>query len=221
MAARKITALEVQKRNPRRVNVYLDGEFAFGLARIVAAWLSVGMELSEDKIAQLRADDEREIAFQQALRLINYRPRTRAEIRTNLEKHKISPAAIDEILTRLEETGLVDDARFAAQWVENRSEFRPRSRRLLYIELRQHGLETETIEQTLEEVDEEALALKAAQKHALKLAALDHATFRQKLTSYLCRRGFQYQTSADASEIVWNELTDSERLPDHKTGKVE
>ena len=36
---KKITALTVQKKNPNRVNVHLDGEFAFGLARIVAAWL--------------------------------------------------------------------------------------------------------------------------------------------------------------------------------------
>ena len=52
---RKITAIEVQKRRPNRVNIHLDGEFAFGLARIVAAWLRVGQELSEEKIEELQA----------------------------------------------------------------------------------------------------------------------------------------------------------------------
>ena len=57
---KKITALQVQKRNPNRVNIHLDGEFAFGVARIVAAWLRIGQELSEEKIGQLQAEDGRE-----------------------------------------------------------------------------------------------------------------------------------------------------------------
>jgi regulatory protein len=51
---KKITALEVQKKNPNRVNLHLDGEFAFGLARITAAWLKVGDVLSDEKIANYR-----------------------------------------------------------------------------------------------------------------------------------------------------------------------
>ena len=57
---KKITAIVVQKRSPNRVNIYLDGEFAFGLARIVAAWLRTGQELSEEKIEQLQAEEARE-----------------------------------------------------------------------------------------------------------------------------------------------------------------
>ena len=57
---KKITALEVQKKNPNRVNVHLDGEFAFGLARITAVWLKVGDVLSDEKITQLQNEDARE-----------------------------------------------------------------------------------------------------------------------------------------------------------------
>ena len=78
---RKITAIVVQKRSPNRVNIYLDGEFAFGLARIVAAWLRTGQELSEEKIEQLQAEESRERAFQQALLFLSYRSRSEAEIR--------------------------------------------------------------------------------------------------------------------------------------------
>jgi regulatory protein len=58
----KIMAIEPQKRNPQRVNIYLDGEFAFALSRLVAAWLRVGEELSAEKIASLQAADTREQA---------------------------------------------------------------------------------------------------------------------------------------------------------------
>ena len=50
---KKITALTAQKRNPNRVNIYIDGEYAFSLARIVAAWLRVGQELDEEKLKKL------------------------------------------------------------------------------------------------------------------------------------------------------------------------
>ncbi len=66
----EITALKLQKRNRQRVNVYLDGEFAFGLARIVAAWLAVGQEIDDQKIAQLQQEDAREVAYQRALKFL-------------------------------------------------------------------------------------------------------------------------------------------------------
>ncbi|PIZ25955.1 MAG: hypothetical protein COY47_03135, partial [Chloroflexi bacterium CG_4_10_14_0_8_um_filter_57_5] len=62
-----ITAIKPQKKNPRRVNVYLDGEFAFGLSKLIAAWLKVGQTLPEEKIASLQAEDERETVYQKAL----------------------------------------------------------------------------------------------------------------------------------------------------------
>ena len=51
----EITAIKLQRRNHQRVNIYLNGQFAFGLARIVAAWLQVGQNISHEKIEQLRA----------------------------------------------------------------------------------------------------------------------------------------------------------------------
>ncbi len=95
-----ISDLSVQKRNPQRVNVYLDGEYAFGIARIVAAWLQVGQAISDEKIAQLRDQDERETAYQVALDFINYRPRTEAEIRKNLNRRGVKEEITQYVLDR-------------------------------------------------------------------------------------------------------------------------
>src|SRR6185436_19009340 len=103
----------VQKRSPNRVNIYLDGEFAFGLARIVAAWLKTGQELSEEKIEQLQAEDARERALQQAMLFLSYRDRSESEIRQNLRKHEIPETVIDETLERLKRDGLANDNAFA------------------------------------------------------------------------------------------------------------
>ena len=62
------------------MNIHLDGEFAFGLARLTAAWLKTGDILSDEKIAKLQADDARERALQQALLFLSYRTRSEKEI---------------------------------------------------------------------------------------------------------------------------------------------
>lgn len=212
MTGRQITALTVQQRNQQRVNVFLDGEFAFGLYRITAAWLHVGQTLTEEKIAELQKADGYEIALQQAARFIEFRPRTEAEVRTRLEKDEISPEIIDEVLNRLRAGGLVNDAQLAQAWVENRSAFRPRSRRALQVEMRRKGFDAQVIETALEDVDEtqeENLAYQAAQKQIRKLNLLDRNEFRNKLGSFLARRGFGYEIIRLVTERLWKELEET------------
>ena len=202
---KKITAVQVQKKTPNRVNIYLDGEFAFGLARIVAAWLKVGAELDEKKIEQLQAEDARERAFQQAMLFLSYRARSESEIRKNLQKHEIPEAVIDETLDQLRRDGLANDGQFAKAWVENRSEFRPRSRRLMALELRQKGLDDESTKSALENVNDEPLAYDAAKKRAARYKDLEWNDFRKKLTDFLARRGFSYSVTSIVVARVWNE----------------
>jgi regulatory protein len=205
----KVTALKVQKKHPDRVNVYLDNQYSFGLSRITAAWLRVGQELSPTKIAKLQAEDEREVAYIHALRYLDYRPRSRAEVRRNLEKHQIPPEVITDVFKRLERSGLVNDERFAQDWVENRSEFRPRSRRALAFELHQRGLNDSAIEKALESLNEEALAYQAAVKQSRRYQGLDMRDFRNKLGSYLARRGFSYDVIKQVVSRVWEENQES------------
>ena len=103
---KKITAISVQKKNPNRVNIYLDGEYAFGVARITAAWLKNGDELSDEKISKLLAEDAREWAYQQALLYLSYRARSEKEIRQNLRKHEMPEEVIEETIERLRKAGL-------------------------------------------------------------------------------------------------------------------
>jgi regulatory protein len=208
---KKITALVVQKRNPNRVNLHLDGEFAFGLARIVAAWLRVGQELSDEKIEQLQVEDSRERAFQQAMLFLSYRARSESEIRQNLRKHEIPEPVIEQTLDRLRQDGLANDSQFAHAWVENRSTFRPRSRRLMAMELRQKGLNDEAVSSAIANVDDEALAYDAAQKRVARYKSLDWNEFRKKLSDFLARRGFSYSVIAPIVTRMWNEAHKAEQ----------
>lgn len=207
---RKITAIEAQKNNPKRVNIQLDGEFAFGLDRFVAAWLIVGQALDEEKIAKLQVEDAGEKAHQQAMLFLGYRARSETEVRKNLEKHEIPPAVIDRTIDRLREERLVNDEQFAQNWVANRSEFRPRSRRALTVELKQKGLTEAAIQSATEAVDEESLAYAAAQKRIRRLEGLEWIEFRKKLSEFLARRGFGYDVIMPTVKRLWAERDDSQ-----------
>jgi regulatory protein len=203
---RQITALKAQKRNKGRVGVYLDGEYAFGLSRIVAAWLHVGQELGDDKISDLESEDALEVAYQSAIRLIGFRMRTSKEIQEFLKRKDIAEPVILKVLERLRQSNLVDDLTFSRSWVENRTDFRPRGRRMLAMELRHKGIPEQTIQEALEETgSEEDLAYRAAEKYARKLNGLDKAAFRLKLGGFLARRGFTYETARQVIESIWLE----------------
>ena len=202
----RITAIEPQQKNPQRVNLYLDGEFAFGLAAVVVAWLRVGQELGEEKIASLKSQDEHEVTYQKALHFLSFRPRSSAEVRQNLSKRGISEPLIEETLDRLQSTGQIDDEAFARAWVENRNTFRPRGKPALRMELRRKGLSDEIVQSVLNtQVDEAALAITSARKYARRLIGLEWPAFRQKLSGFLARRGFSYATLAPIVSEVWKE----------------
>ncbi|MDA1329967.1 MAG: RecX family transcriptional regulator [Chloroflexi bacterium] len=203
MTPKTITALKQQKRNPQRVNVFLNGEFAFGLAKIVAAWLKVGEGLSEEKIVQLHAKDEVETAYQRGLNFLSYRSRSVAEVQRNLEKHGLSEDAIGEVLERLIDKQLLDDEKFALDWVDNRGTFRPRGRFALRVELRQKGIQDSVIEHVLKDLDEDALARRAAEKKLRQFSRLNEKEFRKKLSAYLSRRGFSYEIVTDVCKQAW------------------
>jgi regulatory protein len=215
---KKITAMIVQKKNPNRVNIHLDGEFAFGLARIVAAWLRVGQELSDEKIEQLQAEDARERAYQQSMLFLSYRARSESEIRKNLRKHEIPEVVIDQTLERLRQDGLANDSQFASAWVENRNAFRPRSRRMMAMELKQKGLDEDAIRSAIESVDDDAAAYEAAQKKAPRFKSLEWNDFRRKLSEFLARRGFSYSVISPVVTRIWNEMhTDEHHYEEEDT----
>lgn len=205
---REITAIKAQKRNRQRVSVYLDGEFAFGLSRFVAAWLEPGRKLNEAEITKLLEDDTYEVAFQKALQFINHRPRSVDETRRRLTKKGFSDEVVEATLIKLQDKNWLDDLDFSRQWIENRNAFRPRSERLLAYELRLKGVADDKITQALEKFggDENELAYQAGIKKAKKCRHESKFDFQKKVGGFLGRRGFHYGIVKPAVERLWEEF---------------
>jgi len=211
----KVTSLRMQKRRRNRVNVFLDGEYAFSLQSTLAAGLHQGQELSKQEIEQLRQRDAAEGAYDRALHYLSFRPRSAWEVRRNLRRRDLPEGSIDQVLARLQRAGLVDDNEFARLWVDNRESFRPRGKWALRAELRQKGVASEIIESAVGGIDEEASAMNAARRRAHRLARLDEATFQRRLAGFLQRRGFSSEVSRGVASRLWGELAaDREAEPE-------
>jgi len=201
----KITALRAQTRNRERVNVYLDGAFAFGLPAIIAATLRVGQTLSESDIQALRERGDAEQAYERALSFLTYRPRSTQEVRRYLAGKNIPVGLVEQTIHRLTEAGLLNDQEFARYWVENRESFRPRGARALRFELKGKGVGDQAIDAATQEVDEDESAYRIARNQALRLRQADRDTFRRRLGGFLTRRGFSYETVRATVDRLWRE----------------
>ncbi len=209
-----ITRLVARQGQPDRVEVHVDGRYAFVLADVEAARLRVGQTLSEAEWAELRQRAAETRAFDRAVRLLSLRPRSRFEIESRLRREGLGAAAIGAALARLERLGYLDDTAFARWWVEHRMRFSPRGRQALYQELRQKGVARPLIEAALGDFDGDEQAVAAGRQRASRWAHLPPTEFGRKMMAFLCRRGFDSDTARRATARLWRELgADSDPFP--------
>ena len=201
-----ITALEVQKRNKERVNVFIDGEYAFGLSLMEAARLKKGQVLSAGEIARLKGEDAVVQAVESAAHFLSYRPRSLQEVRRNLKEKELPPEVTEAAVERLMALGYLDDEAFARYWVQNRAEFKPLSHRALRQELRQKGIADSIINEVLAGQDEQGLAYEAAQGQLRRLRQKTPREFKTKMSAFLQRRGFSYSTTQDVVVRIIEEM---------------
>ncbi|MFG2919195.1 recombination regulator RecX [Kitasatospora sp. NPDC048298] len=127
------------------------------------------------------------------LRLLTGAAKTRKQLADALRKREIPEEVADEVLTRLEEVGLIDDAAFAAAWVESRHAVRGLSRRALAQELRTKGVAADLVEQAVAQLDhdDETDAARALVERKLRSTrGLDPQVRTRRLVGMLARRGY-------------------------------
>lgn len=206
---RRITAIERQKRNPERVNLFLDGSFAFGLPVTAVAdfRLSSGRALTPHEIEELKELDDTAKAIDAAIRLLTSRPRSVREIRDRLRRKEYDDVTIEHVIERLREWRYIDDEAFARYWVENRESNRPRGRRLLEQELRLKGIERQTVSTAIEEagIDESAGALAIARAKLRSYQGEETPVARRRLGAFLARRGYGYDVVKPVLDQLFGE----------------
>ncbi|WP_433453024.1 recombination regulator RecX [Streptomyces sp. CA-142005] len=127
------------------------------------------------------------------LRLLTGTPRTRKQLADALRKREIPEEVAEEVLSRFEEVGLIDDSAFADAWVESRHHGRGLARRALAQELRTKGVDSTLIDEAVSQLDSEQEEATARELVARKLRAtrgLDRDKRLRRLAGMLARKGY-------------------------------
>ncbi|MEQ8146905.1 recombination regulator RecX [Streptomyces sp. OP7] len=127
------------------------------------------------------------------LRLLTGTPRTRKQLADALSKREIPDEAAEEVLSRFEEVGLINDSAFADAWVDSRHHGRGLARRALAQELRTKGVDPTLIDEAVSRLDSDQEEETARELVARKLRAtrgLDRDKRIRRLAGMLARKGY-------------------------------
>lgn len=193
-----------------RMLVLSDGrEFLFSDEACERARVIEGTVADETLFGALEEGEQRVNAHDAALRLLSHRARSETEMRTRLAMRGVAPPAIDEEIARLRDAGLLDDAKFARAWVEDRKRMAPRGRRMLRYELLGRGIDPESVDVVTSDIDDRDTAIALARAKARGSALSSYETFLAKVGGFLRRRGFDYAVATEATRIAWQEAQEA------------
>lgn len=202
-----VTALVPDARGSGGFTVWLDGaSFALvAAADVQALGLAVGASLASEVVAGIERRSEVFGARATALRILAYRALPSREIQRRLVRKGHTPAVAAEVVGALVAAGLIDDEEFARHFARTRARrFRYGPARLAR-ELTRLGIGAREAERAVtgaladDGVDPLDLLREAAARKLATLRDLDPRTRRQRLKTYLLRRGF---AATDVSEVV-------------------
>jgi regulatory protein len=203
--AARITALVPEPRGPGSVRIEVDGErFASVAPEVVRTHgLQVGRELDQALRARLEVEADVEAAYRTALRSIERRSFARADLGRRLLRKGHAHEAVEAALARAAEHGLLDDAAFAANYVETRSA-RGRGPLRLTRDLMVMGVERGIVDRAVAAHVRASdgngdVPLALASKRAAQLRDLPRHVKRRRVLAYLARRGF---SGREVSEMV-------------------
>ena len=140
-----------------------------------------------------------------AYRYLTYRARSEAELKQHLHGRGFSTEVLEETMVRLKEQSLIDDLAFAQFWRDNRLSSNPKSKRLIAQELKEKKVTQETIEQVIENIDDEENAYKLGRRRIHMFLDPEHPNFQRKLSNYLAYRGFSYDVIRQTVSRLWQE----------------
>ncbi len=202
----KITSVQPQKKNPHRFNIFLDDKFAFGADEdlVVNRRLVVGKEIDPQLLEKLVFEAEVGKLIERMYRLFSVRSRSEKEVRDYLkqlsfkrklkDKEEISQLAINFLIERLKQKGMLNDTQFAQNWVSSRS--KKKGKVAIKMELMKKGLSREVINESLGQIrdeDEIKLAQQTLERKLKNWINLPQMEFRKKAYDFLLRRGFEFE----------------------------
>lgn len=186
-----ITEITTQKRDAKRCNIYLDGEFFCGmqLYTVMKNRLKTGMQISEQQLNGIVMESEKETASQLAFNYVSRGMHTEKQVRDYLARKEFFPEIIDEIVNKLKGYGYVNDQNFATNYVSQNKG--GKGKRLMSFELKRKGVSEKDIDEIMNDApDEEDSAYRVTEKF-MRNKELSFENFG-KCYRRLVSKGFDY-----------------------------
>ncbi|MXZ74675.1 MAG: regulatory protein RecX [Gemmatimonadetes bacterium] len=199
----------------RERKVTIDGERILTITEetFLRFGLYDGQAMDPERLQEVELADGVSRAMTEAHRLIDHRMRTRRELAVKLKARGRPDEVIDQVLDRLENSGLIDDGRFARLWIDERLRRRPAGLSLLRRELRQKGIDAEIVDTALEESasreGETERAYEALRRQSHRYARLDRDAAHRRMVAFLGRRGFGQAVIYQVVHRVLDEIEES------------
>ncbi len=148
-------------------------------------------------------------------------PRTRAQLADALRRKEIPDDVAERVLSRFTDVGLIDDEAFAQAWVRSRHAGRGLARRALAAELRQRGVDHETVSEAVEALDgeqEETRARELVERKLRSTRNVEPVKRTRRLVGMLARKGYPsglaYRVVREALEAEGSEVPDGDWPPE-------
>ncbi len=162
-----ITKIEAQKKKDNRVNIFINGEFAFGCSSELVYYhnLSKGKEINIEDLKKVIGEDNFLTAKTKALKYIERALKSEFQVREFLQRKEYEDSVIDRVLEFLKAYKFIDDEYYAKAFVTQN--IRIEGKGNIRYKLIKKGISEEMINNILNEIsskDEETVALKLAEK---------------------------------------------------------
>jgi regulatory protein len=189
----KITQITVQSNKKNRCNLFVDGEFAFGLAVETAMKYrrKVGQEISDDELKKIVQDGERKDALEKAVNYLSKSLKTKQQVKIYLLGKGYSEETAYYVIDKLKEYNYINDEEYVKRYLECCS--KNQGKRLSEYKLMMKGVRKDVVEKAYEqaEVPDKENALKVAEKYMRNKENTKENLV--KAYRYLIGRGFSYE----------------------------
>lgn len=194
----KITQISAQQKNKDRCNIFIDGEYSFSVSTetVYKFYLKTGKELSEEEITAIKEDGERTSALNRATEYLSKAYKTKKQVKDYLIKKGFSDDAVYYAVSRLMETGYINDSEYARRYFETAS--KNQGKKLSAYKLMAKGVRKDVIDEAYEKaaVPSKENAAAVAEKY-MRNKEINKENLA-KTYRYLIGRGFSYDEASEA-----------------------
>lgn len=192
-----VTKLSVKKRDKNCVNLYLDNSFCCTLLMETAIKnnLKVGTLITEDRLAEIQAESEKNTAYTKVLKLISTRFKTQKEVEIYLKEKGYLPATIYYVISKLNDYNMIDDRQYAINFANTHKNTFGKLK--IKNALLSKGVKESVIDEILQDnFDQTEEIQKLAEKYMR--SKKDTPENYVKLIKYLIGKGFEYEAIKSA-----------------------